>query len=116
MWGIVPAAGAGARIQPLAFSKELLPVGSRVDGSRLAGPGSGAAPMDYLPNSTDWFGRWRPVQNPGNDWEIEGTDGGMITAGVGGPITGRGGHPVGGRAAVRLRLVVRRNIPRGRGG
>lgn len=32
-WGIVPAAGAGSRIQPLAFSKELLPVGSRsVDG------------------------------------------------------------------------------------
>jgi dTDP-glucose pyrophosphorylase len=31
MWGIVPAAGAGSRIQPLAFSKELLPVGSRLD-------------------------------------------------------------------------------------
>ncbi len=30
-WGIVPAAGSGSRIQPLAFSKELLPVGSRVD-------------------------------------------------------------------------------------
>jgi glucose-1-phosphate thymidylyltransferase len=27
MWGIIPAAGAGKRIQPLAFSKELLPVG-----------------------------------------------------------------------------------------
>src|SRR5688572_33247303 len=33
MWGIIPAAGAGSRIQPLAFSKELLPVGSRQDGS-----------------------------------------------------------------------------------
>jgi dTDP-glucose pyrophosphorylase len=33
MWGIIPAAGAGTRIQPLAFSKELLPVGSRFDGS-----------------------------------------------------------------------------------
>jgi dTDP-glucose pyrophosphorylase len=32
MWGIVPAAGAGSRIQPLAFSKELLPVGSWRDG------------------------------------------------------------------------------------
>jgi glucose-1-phosphate thymidylyltransferase len=32
MWGIVPAAGAASRIQPLAFSKELLPVGSRRDG------------------------------------------------------------------------------------
>lgn len=33
MWGIVPAAGSGTRIQPLAFSKELLPVGSRFDGA-----------------------------------------------------------------------------------
>ena len=32
MWGVVPAAGAGSRIRPLAFSKELLPVGSWVDG------------------------------------------------------------------------------------
>jgi glucose-1-phosphate thymidylyltransferase len=32
MLGIIPAAGAGSRIQPLAFSKELLPLGSRVDG------------------------------------------------------------------------------------
>src|SRR5512135_794580 len=32
MWGIIPAAGTGSRIQPLAFSKELLPVGSRLDG------------------------------------------------------------------------------------
>jgi dTDP-glucose pyrophosphorylase len=31
MWGIIPAAGRGTRIQPLAFSKELLPVGSRID-------------------------------------------------------------------------------------
>jgi dTDP-glucose pyrophosphorylase len=34
MWGIVPAAGQGTRIQPLAFSKELLPVGSRQDADR----------------------------------------------------------------------------------
>jgi glucose-1-phosphate thymidylyltransferase len=33
MWGIIPAAGAGSRIQPLAFSKELLPVGSRMEGN-----------------------------------------------------------------------------------
>ncbi len=33
MWGIVPAAGRGSRIQPLAFSKELLPVGTRGLGS-----------------------------------------------------------------------------------
>ncbi|MBV9250679.1 MAG: nucleotidyltransferase family protein [Acetobacteraceae bacterium] len=31
MWGIIPAAGSGTRIQPLAFSKELLPVGCRRD-------------------------------------------------------------------------------------
>src|SRR5205823_7692736 len=31
-WGIIPAAGLGTRIQPLAFSKELLPVGTRQDG------------------------------------------------------------------------------------
>ena len=31
MWGIIPAAGIGSRIQPLAFSKELLPVGSRIE-------------------------------------------------------------------------------------
>jgi glucose-1-phosphate thymidylyltransferase len=33
MWGIVPAAGMGTRIQPLAFSKELLPVGTYMAGS-----------------------------------------------------------------------------------
>src|SRR3954469_14227534 len=32
MWGIIPAAGKGSRIQPLAFSKELPPVGNRFDG------------------------------------------------------------------------------------
>lgn len=32
-WGIIPAAGLGTRIQPLAFSKELLPVGTRQDGN-----------------------------------------------------------------------------------
>ncbi len=33
MWGIIPAAGMGSRIQPLAFSKELLPVGTSLVGS-----------------------------------------------------------------------------------
>src|SRR4051812_94915 len=32
MWGIIPAAGMGTRIQPLGFSKELLPVGSSIQG------------------------------------------------------------------------------------
>jgi dTDP-glucose pyrophosphorylase len=31
MWGIIPSAGIGSRMQPLAFSKELLPVGHRRD-------------------------------------------------------------------------------------
>jgi dTDP-glucose pyrophosphorylase len=34
MWGIIPAAGQGSRMQPLAFSKELLPVGSSVEAER----------------------------------------------------------------------------------
>jgi glucose-1-phosphate thymidylyltransferase len=34
MWGVIPAAGRGSRIQPLAFSKELLPVASRSNGLR----------------------------------------------------------------------------------
>ncbi|MBP0443613.1 nucleotidyltransferase family protein [Roseomonas sp. SSH11] len=38
VWGVVPAAGQGTRIQPLAFSKELLPVGSRVDESGVERP------------------------------------------------------------------------------
>jgi dTDP-glucose pyrophosphorylase len=32
-WGVIPAAGLGTRIQPLAFSKELLPVGTRNEGA-----------------------------------------------------------------------------------
>jgi phthalate 4,5-dioxygenase len=31
----------------------------------------GADGLDYLPNSTDWFGRWRAAQNIGNDWQID---------------------------------------------
>ncbi|MDQ2842607.1 MAG: sugar phosphate nucleotidyltransferase [Acidobacteriota bacterium] len=34
MWGIIPAAGTGSRIQPLAFSKELLPVGTHFSGAQ----------------------------------------------------------------------------------
>jgi glucose-1-phosphate thymidylyltransferase len=44
MWGIVPAAGRGTRIQPLAFSKELLPVGSKTD----AGVARPCAVSEYL--------------------------------------------------------------------
>lgn len=45
MWGIIPAAGNGTRIQPLAFSKELLPVGSRLDESGTERP---RAVSEYL--------------------------------------------------------------------
>ncbi|MBV9582876.1 MAG: nucleotidyltransferase family protein [Chloroflexi bacterium] len=38
MLGIVPAAGAGSRLQPLAFSKEMLPVGSTVDEAGVERP------------------------------------------------------------------------------
>ena len=44
MIGIIPAAGAGQRIQPLGCSKELLPVGSRV----VAGPVRPKAVAEYL--------------------------------------------------------------------
>jgi len=44
MWGIIPAAGLGSRIQPLAFSKELLPVGS----SREGGAERPRAVSEYL--------------------------------------------------------------------
>jgi glucose-1-phosphate thymidylyltransferase len=44
MWGIIPAAGKGTRIQPLAFSKELLPVGARTEG----GERRPRAVSDYL--------------------------------------------------------------------
>ncbi|MBV8574459.1 MAG: nucleotidyltransferase family protein [Acetobacteraceae bacterium] len=45
VWGIIPAAGSGTRIQPLAFSKELLPVGSRMDASGTERP---RAVSEYL--------------------------------------------------------------------
>ena len=45
MWGIIPAAGSGTRIQPLAFSKELLPVGSRRDANGVDRP---RAVSEYL--------------------------------------------------------------------
>ncbi len=38
MWGIIPAAGSGTRLQPLAFSKELLPVGTRRDAAGTERP------------------------------------------------------------------------------
>nr|WP_256872880.1 Rieske 2Fe-2S domain-containing protein [Candidatus Entotheonella palauensis] len=35
-------------------------------------PWPGAKPgFDYLPNTTDWFGRWRLAQNASNDWGMD---------------------------------------------
>ena len=45
MWGIIPAAGNGTRIQPLAFSKELLPVGAFRDADGAERP---KAVSEYL--------------------------------------------------------------------
>jgi glucose-1-phosphate thymidylyltransferase len=44
-WGVIPAAGIGSRIQPLAFSKELLPVGSSLDPGGVERP---RAVSEYL--------------------------------------------------------------------
>jgi phthalate 4,5-dioxygenase oxygenase subunit len=52
--------------------------GRMVPGSR---PG-----FDYLPNTSDWFGRWRLAGNPGNDWLIdrEAQQSGAIYTGIAG--------------------------------
>ena len=55
IWGIVPAAGLGTRIQPLAFSKELLPVGTRSDG-RTERP---RTVCEYLLDRMLWAGATR---------------------------------------------------------
>ena len=63
MWGIVPAAGRGSRIQPLAFSKELLPVGSRKE----AGIERPCAVSEYLVELRSGNARVRgPVRQPGS--------------------------------------------------
>jgi hypothetical protein len=38
------------------------------DGSKIAGL---ARPLDYLPNTTDWKGRWRPRADASNDYDID---------------------------------------------
>jgi glucose-1-phosphate thymidylyltransferase len=52
VWGVIPAAGRGTRIQPLGFSKELLPVGSHgsdnIQGTRAGQPRRTRAVAEYL--------------------------------------------------------------------
>ena len=38
------------------------------DGRPIGGTGRG---NKFLPNTTDWLGRWRLAANPGNDWGID---------------------------------------------
>ncbi len=47
--------------------------GATYSSSKLKSGGNipGVDGLDYLPNTTDWFGRWRAVQNIGNDWQID---------------------------------------------
>lgn len=52
----------GGRAKGATYSSSTLKSGGGIPG---------ADKLDYLPNSTDWFGRWRAVQNPRNDWEID---------------------------------------------
>jgi phenylpropionate dioxygenase-like ring-hydroxylating dioxygenase large terminal subunit len=52
----------GGRAKGATYSSSTLKSGSAIPG---------VAGLDYLPNTTDWFGRWRAVQNPSNDWEID---------------------------------------------
>ncbi len=41
----------------------------------------------------DWFGvEVSPDERAASDWGLSGREGGMLTAGIGGPLTGRGAH------------------------
>jgi phthalate 4,5-dioxygenase oxygenase subunit len=49
--------------------KNLPPARAALSNSRVL-PGSKLT-MDFVPNTTDWFGRWRLAGNEGNDWLID---------------------------------------------
>ena len=49
--------------------KNLPPARAALSNARVL-PGSKLT-MDFVPNTTDWFGRWRLAGNPGNDWLID---------------------------------------------
>jgi phenylpropionate dioxygenase-like ring-hydroxylating dioxygenase large terminal subunit len=51
-----------------AVSAMSLPQPAFKDGRPVGGTGRGNR---MLPNTTDWLGRWRLVENEGNDWEID---------------------------------------------
>lgn len=55
--------------------------------------GWGRKSRDLLEQHGDWFGiKVSRRSSSVHRWDIEGHEGGMTTAGVGGPITGRGAH------------------------
>src|SRR4051812_50121991 len=95
MWGIIPAAGQGSRIQPLAFSKELLPVGGRYDGE-MRRP---RAVSDYLMERMAIGGASRIcfVISPGKSDIMEYYGG--AAGGAAGCFSGEG-RPGGGRGAI----------------
>jgi phthalate 4,5-dioxygenase oxygenase subunit len=51
--------GASAHTQPQPAFKDGTPIGGTGRGNK------------FLPNTTDWLGRWRLASNPGNDWGID---------------------------------------------
>jgi phthalate 4,5-dioxygenase len=53
------ARGASAMTQPQPSYKSGTPI-----------PGTGRG-NNFLPNTTDWLGRWRLAENPGNDWGMD---------------------------------------------
>ncbi|HEX5452735.1 MAG TPA: Rieske 2Fe-2S domain-containing protein [Stellaceae bacterium] len=53
----------------LVWRRHPPPVGPRKNGGGLL-PGFGRI-WDHLPNTTDWFGRWRLKGRAGNDWLID---------------------------------------------
>jgi len=77
MWGIVPAAGKGTRIQPLAFSKELLPLAGQHDGAtqrpravsdflveRFLSAGARCICFVISPGKSDIFEYYARAENP----------------------------------------------------
>src|SRR5262249_48360548 len=47
-----------------------LPMGRAVISNSRGLPGS-TLTMDFLPNTTDWYGRWRLAGNERNDWLVD---------------------------------------------
>jgi phthalate 4,5-dioxygenase oxygenase subunit len=52
-----------------AKSAQSLPQPAYRDGTPIGG--TGRSSMKFLPNTTDWFGRWRLAMNEGNDWGMD---------------------------------------------